>query len=209
MNEQRIQKVGDLLAVGKFQGPIKGDPVVRVNQCLRIPPLDLPDTLKMHRTDLDNVTSFLALQNAVSASSSHSSNVKKLSTIYEVVVWKIGLANRIMASSRSSTLKTFPLTFATSYANALGFDLEAQTAFVFPESCRYAGFHSWRRNLTSRIDGPLRIALTVAACCRAICVLRMASCPHWLLMSAIGRSLLHKNDTRLRRTGLERGNTNE
>ena len=46
----------------------------------------LPDTLEMHWTDLDHMSSFLTFQYSVSSTSSHSGHVEELGAIYHVVV---------------------------------------------------------------------------------------------------------------------------
>lgn len=71
-------------------------------------PLDLPDTLEVHRADLDDVSRLLTLQDTISAASCHASDIEQLGTVDHVVV------------------------FTTSDAYAFGFDLETETALIFP-----------------------------------------------------------------------------
>jgi len=42
-------------------------------------------------------------------------------------------------------------TFTSSNAHTLRLDLEAKTAFVFPQGCSDARFHSWRRDLAGMV----------------------------------------------------------
>lgn len=51
-------------------------------------------------------------------------------------------------------------TFTSSDAHALGLDLETQAPFVLPQRRRHPWFHPSRRDLASRIEALLRVALT-------------------------------------------------
>ena len=45
-----------------------------------------PDTLKMHRSNLDHMASLLALQDTITTTTSHASYVEKLGTIDHMVI---------------------------------------------------------------------------------------------------------------------------
>ena len=67
-----------------------------------------------------------------------------LSNLVPLIKW----LSRCCVSSRTfkSKYDTEP-TFTTSNTNALGFDLETQTSFIFPECSCNPWFHARRRNL--------------------------------------------------------------
>ena len=46
-------------------------------------------------------------------------------------------------------------TFTSRNADAFGLDLEAETAFIFPQRSRDSWFHAGRRNLTCSVHGVL------------------------------------------------------
>lgn len=46
----------------------------------------VPDTLQVHRTDFDDVSCLFALENAVSATSSHASHIEQLCAVDHVIV---------------------------------------------------------------------------------------------------------------------------
>jgi hypothetical protein len=123
--KQRIELLSDLLLVGKFECPLKGD----------------PDTFEMHWANLHNVPCLFALQNAVSSASCHTGNIQKLCAVDHMVV------------------------FATSNANAFGFNLEAKTAFIFPECGCDAGLHSWWSNLSCVVKRMCLVALWCLCWC--------------------------------------------
>lgn len=54
---------------------------------------NIPDTLKVHRANLDDVTNFLALQDAVSSATGHARNVQQLGAINHVVVCSINISD--------------------------------------------------------------------------------------------------------------------
>ena len=52
--------------------------------------------------------------------------------------------------------------FSPCHANALGFDLEAQAAFIFPESCSHSWLHTWWSNLTRSVRYVLRLEMLLS-----------------------------------------------
>lgn len=83
-----------------------------------------PDALQVHRTDLDDIPSLLTLEDTVTTPTSHACDIEQLGAIDHVII------------------------FSSSHANAVGFDLKAETAFVFPQGRRHSRLHPMRRNLT-------------------------------------------------------------
>lgn len=67
-----------------------------------------PDALEVHGADLDDVSCLLALQDAVAAATGHASNIEEFGAVDHVVI------------------------LAARNADALGFNLETQAAFIFP-----------------------------------------------------------------------------
>lgn len=98
----------------------------------------LPDTLEMHRSDLDHMSSLLTLKNTVATTTRHSSDIEKLGTINEVVV------------------------LPSCNADAIRLYLEAQATLVLPQSCSHSWLHTRRRNLSSSIVRLLRILLSAS-----------------------------------------------
>jgi hypothetical protein len=94
-----------------------------------------PDTLEMHWADLNDVTRLFALQYAVSTASCHSRDVQQLGAVDHVII------------------------FTASNTHALGFDLETETAFVFPQRGGHTGLHSWWSNLAGVVKRLRLIAL--------------------------------------------------
>lgn len=86
-----------------------------------------PDAFQMHRTNLHNVPSFFALENTVTTTPRHASNVQKLCAVNHVVI------------------------FASRNTNAFSFDLEAQATLVLPKSRSDPRLHAWRSNLTRSV----------------------------------------------------------
>ena len=83
----------------------------------------------MHGANLDHMSGLLALQNAVTTASRHSSDIQKLGAVDEVVV------------------------FSSSDTNALCFNLEAKASLVFPQGGGHAGLYPGRRDLARLING--------------------------------------------------------
>lgn len=110
--EQRIKKFGNLLLVGKIQSSLKGD----------------PDTLEVHRANLHNMTDLLALENTVTASAGHASDVEELSAVDHGIV------------------------FPASNTDASCFNLEAQTAFILPQRGSDTGLHTGGCDLASCVE---------------------------------------------------------
>lgn len=130
--EKRIEQLRDFLFVGKLEGAFKGD----------------PDTLEVHGANLDDMTDFFALEDAVATTTGHASDVEQLGAVDHVVI-----CNEISKGNLRAHKKKKKNTIATRYADALGLDLEAQTALVFPQSSRDTRFGAWGSDLAGGIDG--------------------------------------------------------
>lgn len=117
VHKQRVQLLGDFLLVGELQGALEGN----------------PDTLQVHRTNLDHVSVFLALQNAVATTARHASNIEQLGTVDHVVI------------------------FTSCNADAFRFNLEAKATLVFPKRRSHSRLHAMRRNLSGRVKGCARV----------------------------------------------------
>ena len=112
VDEERVKQLCNSLFVREIQRAVEGYPVVVIVSPARkkkgIVSQNSPDAFQMHRTNLHYMSSFLALENTVTTTPRHASNVQQLRAVDHVVV------------------------FSPRNTNALGFDLEAQTAFVLP-----------------------------------------------------------------------------
>lgn len=86
-----------------------------------------PDAFQMHRTNLHYMSSLLALENTVTTTPRHASNVQQLRSVDHVVV------------------------FSPRDTNTLGFDLKAQAALIFPEGRSHPWLHTWWSNLTRSV----------------------------------------------------------
>lgn len=85
----------------------------------------------MHRTDFNNVSSLFALQNAVATTPRHAGDIQQLGTVNHVVV------------------------FTSRHADAFGLNLEAQAAFILPQSRSDSRLHAWRSNLARSVGNML------------------------------------------------------
>lgn len=48
--------------------------------------MNLPNTLQVHRADLDNMSHFFGLENTISSAAGHACNIQKLGPIDEVII---------------------------------------------------------------------------------------------------------------------------
>jgi hypothetical protein len=71
VDEEWVEQLSNLLLVGKIKSPV----------------IRNPDTLEMHRANLDHVTNLLTLQDAVSTTSRHPRDVEQLCSVDHVVVY--------------------------------------------------------------------------------------------------------------------------
>jgi hypothetical protein len=90
-----------------------------------------------------------ALQNAVSSTAGHTSNVQKLRTVDHVVICASGEREFKKVLQLS---KAYSPTFASRHTYSLGLDLETKTAFVLPKRRSDPGLHARGRNLASRVE---------------------------------------------------------
>lgn len=96
MNEKRIQQLGDFLLIGKVQCTLIRNPglsqqtALYVSNTAKVGRGNIPDTLQVHGTNLDNMANLFTLQNSVSSSSRHAGHVQKLGAIDHVVIYEIG-----------------------------------------------------------------------------------------------------------------------
>lgn len=128
MNEERIEELCDLLLVRKVQSTIKGYPAfVSLYASLVSAKVYSPDTFEVHGSDFHNVPRFLALQDTISTTTRHASNIEKLGAIDE----------RVVLTSRD--------------AYTVCFNLKAQTALIFPQCRSDSRLHTMRRHLPSLI----------------------------------------------------------
>lgn len=117
VHKERVEFLSDLFLVGKFQSTVERN----------------PNSLQMHRTNLDHVSVLLALENTVATTARHTSHVKQFGSVDHVVV------------------------FASSHANAVGLNLEAKTSLVFPERGSHSRLHARRRDLSCCVKCSTRI----------------------------------------------------
>lgn len=130
VDKQRVEKLSDLLLVGEVEGSFEWN----------------PNTLQMHWPDLNNVPLLLTFQDAISASSGHSSNVEQLGSVDHVVVLSSGNTNTVCL------------------------DLKAQTSLIFPQHRSNLWFRARWGDLTGCIHWTRRIAITLCQwSTRAVC----------------------------------------
>lgn len=149
---------------------------------------NLPDALEMHRSDFDDMTHLLTLQDAIATTSSHASNVEQFRTIDHVIVYK-----RVSRESRFSNvheahsislmrLHAVSRTITSSNADALRLYLEAHAPLVFPQRSCYPGLHAWRCDLARSIVHWLWVTLCRAQS-SAVCMGRCSSRTHCYKLS--------------------------
>lgn len=102
MHEQRVKQLCDLFLVRKIQCTFERDPAAisapsRYSACEAC---NIPNPFEMHGSDFDDMSHLLALQDAISSTSSHSSNVEKFGTVDHMVVWET--VNQPSESERTS-----------------------------------------------------------------------------------------------------------
>ena len=142
MNEKRVEKLSDLLSVREIQRAIERNPVNGSATLLHAEKrFNSPDTFQVHRPNLHDVARLLALQNTITTSTRHASNIEKLRAVDHMVV------------------------LASCNANPVRFDLKAKTAFVFPEGSRHPWLHSRRRDLAGCVKRALKLLPRPRCCC--------------------------------------------
>ena len=105
VHKERVEKMGDLLSIRKVKRTLKGNPrrtsaqpnpTVRLNvtppppHVRQVPSKNrayVPDALEMHRADLDDVPQFLALENAISSTSGHASDIQELRAVDHMIIF--------------------------------------------------------------------------------------------------------------------------
>ena len=127
VDEERVKQLRNSLFVREIQRAVEGYPVVVSAAQTLVVINNSPDAFQMHRTNLYYMPSFLALENTVTTTPRHASNVQQLRAVNHVVV------------------------FSPRHANTLGFNLETQTTLVFPERSSHPRLHTWRSDLTRSI----------------------------------------------------------
>ena len=87
MDEQRIQQLSDLLLVGEVKGSLKGNPTLISRRHLgRIKEDHIPNTLKVHRTNLHYMADFFALEDAISSTTRHAGDIQQLCAVNHVII---------------------------------------------------------------------------------------------------------------------------
>ena len=88
VDKEWVQKLCYLFSVRKVQSTFERDPITISldGHNLLVMVGSIPDTLQMHRSNLDDMTCFLALENAITTTSGHSRNVQKLGTVDHVII---------------------------------------------------------------------------------------------------------------------------
>lgn len=102
----------------------------------------LPNTLEVHRTNLDHMARLLTLQDTIATTTRHASNIEKLRAIDHVVI------------------------LTSCYTNAICLNLEAQAALILPQRGCHPGLHPVRRNLSSRVVCLLKLLAATWRCLR-------------------------------------------
>jgi len=77
VDKQRIKKLCDFFLVGEVERPVKRD----------------PDTLQVHRANLDDMSYFFALQDAIATTAGHARHVQQFCAVDHVVIFSAGDAN--------------------------------------------------------------------------------------------------------------------
>lgn len=139
VHKQGVKKLCNLLLVGEIQRAIKRYPASGQPSESKVGTIScLPDTLEMHRSNLDHMSRLLALKNTVAATAGHASDIEKLGPVDKVIV------------------------LASCDTNAIRLHLEAQATFVLPQGRRHSRLHTWRCYLARSIVRLLRVLLISA-----------------------------------------------
>jgi hypothetical protein len=96
----------------------------------------------MHRANFHDMSNFLALQNAISTTTSHASNIQQFRAVDHVVILRKLEKNFIMEEPNRQQ------TFSSSDADAARLHLETQATLILPERRRHSRFHTRRRDLS-------------------------------------------------------------
>lgn len=92
MNKQRIQKLGDFFLVCKVQCAVERypeGPRVSLNEgegSFLTRNGNLPHSLEMHWPNFDHMPNLFTLQNPITSSPSHSSNIQQLGTVDHMII---------------------------------------------------------------------------------------------------------------------------
>jgi hypothetical protein len=88
---------------------------------------NVPNALQVHGSDFHHVTNFLALENTITSPSSHAGHVEQLRAVDHMVICSTcTLTSALVPGSRAHR------TFSPRDTNALGFNLKAKAALIFP-----------------------------------------------------------------------------
>lgn len=91
VHKQGVQQLSDLFLVGEVQSPFKRNPGTLLDTDSWLTDFEprgscIPDTLQVHRANLDDVANLLALQNPITSTTGHTGNVEQLGAVNHVVV---------------------------------------------------------------------------------------------------------------------------
>ena len=89
VNEEGVKQFGNLFLVGEFESTLKGNPGVRLlaSIALNSAKRRSPNAFQMHWANLDYMLLLLALQNTVTSTTGHTSNIQKLSSVDHMIVF--------------------------------------------------------------------------------------------------------------------------
>ena len=103
MNEQRVEKIGYLFSVGKFQRTFEWYPAMPCQPYLQKNKMlgreAIPHALEVHRTDFDHVSHLFTLQNAIATTTCHACYVQQLRAVDEVIIYRIQISSLVSRPS--------------------------------------------------------------------------------------------------------------
>lgn len=86
MHKQRVKLLRDLFLIGEIQRTFEGNPVRSQRVSRSSCSANLPNTLQVHGSNFDHVSRLLALQNTITTTSGHTSDIQKFCAVNEMVV---------------------------------------------------------------------------------------------------------------------------
>ena len=94
MHEKRIQSLSNLLFVCKIQSSVIGNPVYGQLRVSSTSEVFSPDAFQVHWTNFDNVSGLFALQDPVTTTTGHTSDVQELGAVYHMIILSKSVTSR-------------------------------------------------------------------------------------------------------------------
>ena len=155
MHKQRIQLLRDFLLISEVQRAFKRNPThCQFPLRPRHRPKYSPNAFEMHWSNFDHVSGFLTLEDAIATASCHACDVQKLGSVDHMIVYGLSALPKPPHPSPRAEI-----TFSTCNADAFGFNLKTEAAFVFPKSGSNAWLHAGWGNLACSVETLGSVAL--------------------------------------------------